>query len=475
MFVFSLSVCVFVSVHRSSYKSAFAESGDRRKEETVIPRRVLVRFYGGNVLPKNNPIRTLNETSEALLFLILGQKGLGPQLYGCFEGGRVEEFIPSRNLTVSEFASCDLVNRAIASIVARYHCLGPLPLAKCPWNVSAIVRNSYAKYKQSVSAGQVDKLMNESLKEKLKDFLHYDVVREVEWIEGTLGKINSRVVFTHNDINRSNILLRTRENSCTTVTSCHGATAATAEQESGGNNNNQGCNYNHLPSLLEANKSPANESISSTLHSATGQQKAEAQDHHEHSYHRRRREDWQQPETRKKEQRPGEGNSIDKEVNCDDDSLNDLVDKLLLVDYEFSGYNYRGIDIGNHFAMKVFDFGTNYFITGHPYPSEKERRAFIHSYQKEVRLSGAFEDWDEEKGDSEEHILMEAEFGSLIRRLSNISGILGSLETWIPIAAKRSTIDPSFKNGRVFSMFVSFYQERKAAFLKQWPQFASES
>lgn len=422
---------------------------------------MLVRFYGGNALPKNNPIRTLNETSEALLFLILGQKGLGPQFYGCFTGGRIEEFIPSRILTVTEFASCDQVNQAIATIVARYHCL-EVPVRKTPWNVPFIIRNHYNSYKTSISTGLVDKLIDASLKDHLKDFLHFDVLGEIEWIEGTLPKINSRVVFTHNDINRSNILLRTRDKSCNTVTSSNRATAATTSTstftsstlssssglhvESGGNNNNQGCNYNPLPSTLrEKNKSLANESINTSVDQVTAPC-----------------------------QQLSLGDSIDKQSNGDD-SLNDLLDRLLLVDYEFSGYNYRGIDIGNHFSLKVTDFGSDCFLTGLPYPSEKDRRTFVRSYINQVRLLGTFQDWDESGLDSEEHILMEAEFGALIRRLSNISGCLANLETWISIAAKRSTIDPSFKNGRLFSMFVSFYQERKAAFLKQWPQFASTS
>lgn len=60
----------------------------------IEPKKVLVRYYGGNFLPPDAPMRTLTETGEVLVFYALGEKGIGPKLWGSFAGGRVEEYIP---------------------------------------------------------------------------------------------------------------------------------------------------------------------------------------------------------------------------------------------------------------------------------------------------------------------------------------------------------------------------------------------
>lgn len=72
----------------------------------AVPDKVLVRLYGGNVLPSDNPFRVLTEAGECVVFFALAAKGWAPQLYGVFQGGRVEEYIPvsgslRRNVTVA--------------------------------------------------------------------------------------------------------------------------------------------------------------------------------------------------------------------------------------------------------------------------------------------------------------------------------------------------------------------------------------
>ncbi|KAJ1781414.1 hypothetical protein LPJ59_007053, partial [Coemansia sp. RSA 2399] len=57
--------------------------------------------------------------------------------------------------------------------------------------------------------------------------------------------------------------------------------------------------------------------------------------------------------------------------------------KIEIVDYEFSGYNYRGYDIANHFSEWMID----YYHPEHPhlmdpgqYPTEKQRHNFLRAY-----------------------------------------------------------------------------------------------
>ena len=58
------------------------------------PEKVLLRFYGGNLIDETDPGRALPKASEVLIYCKMGELGLGPKIFGIFEGGRVEEFIP---------------------------------------------------------------------------------------------------------------------------------------------------------------------------------------------------------------------------------------------------------------------------------------------------------------------------------------------------------------------------------------------
>ncbi|KAI1293550.1 Choline/ethanolamine kinase [Halotydeus destructor] len=69
----------------------------------VSPAKVLVRFYGGNFAAPDIVVRTMSEAAEVLLFDRLNRVGLAPQLLGVFDGGRIEQFIESRNFTHDEF------------------------------------------------------------------------------------------------------------------------------------------------------------------------------------------------------------------------------------------------------------------------------------------------------------------------------------------------------------------------------------
>lgn len=64
------------------------------KGDIASPPKVLIRLYGGNVLPKDMPTRVLTEASECVVFFALSERGWAPMLHGVFDGGRVEEYIP---------------------------------------------------------------------------------------------------------------------------------------------------------------------------------------------------------------------------------------------------------------------------------------------------------------------------------------------------------------------------------------------
>ena len=106
-------------------------------------------------------------------------------------------------------------------------------------------------------------------------------------------------------------------------------------------------------------------------------------------------------------------------TNCLINPEEDEEDKITLIDFEFSGYNYRGCDIGRHFHYRGDDV-TKYskndpeaFTKRIAYPSEEERRFFVKEYLSQYkRLNGNLDD----SIDNEDHVLLESEvYGSLVK------------------------------------------------------------
>lgn len=216
--------------------------------------------------------------------------------------------------------------------MARYHTVD-LPIRKRPWDIVQICRDQIAKFaliKDELPPPPPD--MPATITESLNELFAFDVLAEADWAARIMAKIASRVVFAHNDSNRSNILLK----------------------ESGAS----------------------------------------------------------------------------------------LFDRMMLIDYEFSGYNYRGADIGNLFWMRVFDFGSEKFVSGFDYPTEEARRQFIRAYADECKVSGAFPDWDENGRDSEDHLVIEAEFYGILCRLISVAWMLGDFVLFMKMGELRKDKDP---------------------------------
>ncbi|TMS05886.1 Choline kinase alpha [Larimichthys crocea] len=61
--------------------------------------------------------------------------------------------------------------------------------------------------------------------------------------------------------------------------------------------------------------------------------------------------------------------------------------KLMLIDFEYSSYNYRGFDIGNHFCEWMYDYNCDEFpffkVDAQAYPSKAQQLVFIESYLRE--------------------------------------------------------------------------------------------
>uniref|UniRef100_A0A8C3H8J6 Ethanolamine kinase n=1 Tax=Chrysemys picta bellii TaxID=8478 RepID=A0A8C3H8J6_CHRPI len=111
-------------------------------------------------------------------------------------------------------------------------------------------------------------------------------------------------------------------------------------------------------------------------------------------------------------------------------------DKLMLIDFEYSSYNYRGFDIGNHFCEWVYDYTHDtwpfYKASLENYPTRQQQLHFIQHYLWED--SGRCGDTThEEQARIEEEMLTE------IGRFALASHFFWGL--WSILQAKISTIE----------------------------------
>ncbi|KAM6459697.1 choline kinase alpha [Liasis olivaceus] len=130
--------------------------------------------------------------------------------------------------------------------------------------------------------------------------------------------------------------------------------------------------------------------------------------------------------------------------------------KLMLIDFEYSSYNYRGFDIANHFCEWMYDyvhekypfFKANFMN----YPTKKQQLHFITSYL--AASQSGFENLShEDKSQIEEDMLVE------VNRFALASHFLWGL--WSIIQAKISSIEFGYMDYALSRFDAYFEQKRK--------------
>lgn len=130
-------------------------------------------------------------------------------------------------------------------------------------------------------------------------------------------------------------------------------------------------------------------------------------------------------------------------------------DKLMLIDFEYSSYNYRGFDIGNHFCEWMYDYTYNqwpFFKADlKKYPNRQQQLHFIRHYLSEY--SGNKTDTThEEQSRIEEEMLIES------NRFALASHFLWGL--WSILQAKISTIEFGYLN-YALCRFEAYFEQKK--------------
>ncbi|XP_035231143.1 choline/ethanolamine kinase-like [Stegodyphus dumicola] len=154
-------------------------------KDSRVPKEALLRIYGPLQEDSNVVIR------EAVTYMLLSERNLGPKLYGVFPKGRLEEFIPSRNINRDDIRN---MATTIAREMAKIHALD-VPVVKTPeiW--------------QYVNKW-LDDIEEEFLKRNQSFSQRQWYEEEFEWLTKEMEKTNSPLVYCHNDLHGGNILLR---------------------------------------------------------------------------------------------------------------------------------------------------------------------------------------------------------------------------------------------------------------------------
>lgn len=137
---------------------------------------------------------------------------------------------------------------------------------------------------------------------------------------------------------------------------------------------------------------------------------------------------------------------------------------LVVIDYEYSSYNYRGFDLGNHFCEYMFNNNHDkypYFTHNEQlYPSRQTQLKFIRAYLNECRLTRRKLSLPidcEHEYFNEEHLLREANYFSLA------SHFFWSI--WAICQAAVTQIEFSFLDYALVRM--DLYYKKKKNLLKQ--------
>ncbi|XP_058295001.1 choline kinase alpha isoform X8 [Hylobates moloch] len=130
--------------------------------------------------------------------------------------------------------------------------------------------------------------------------------------------------------------------------------------------------------------------------------------------------------------------------------------KLMLIDFEYSSYNYRGFDIGNHFCEWIYDYSYEKYpffrANIRKYPTKKQQLHFISSYLP--AFQNDFENLStEEKSIIEEEMLLE------VNRFALASHFLWGL--WSIVQAKISSIEFGYMDYAQARFDAYFHQKRK--------------
>lgn len=142
--------------------------------------------------------------TDTVNFAIFSERGLGPKLYGFFDGGRLEEYLPSRTMD----SDCILepeISRKVGAAFPKYHAI-QVPVSK-ERRCFQVMRESLKEYQEFGGVDYEIKPTTVTYSEHPKKVSMDDLYKEIDLMEKWTNEIyKDTVVFGHNDLACSNVL-----------------------------------------------------------------------------------------------------------------------------------------------------------------------------------------------------------------------------------------------------------------------------
>lgn len=162
------------------------------------PQQALLRLYG-------DQSRNCDMSLQVQIFNLLSMKDLGPKLYGDFDDGRLEEFLPSSSLGSHELMDRDIY-RIIARKLATVHSFD-VPMSK---NNTWILER-FTEWLDFIKSQRGKLVFAEGTRgstiKTAKELLSIEYDREIKFLRKVFDGTSSPIVFSHNDLHQGNILL----------------------------------------------------------------------------------------------------------------------------------------------------------------------------------------------------------------------------------------------------------------------------
>ncbi|XP_065078748.1 choline/ethanolamine kinase isoform X2 [Ochlerotatus camptorhynchus] len=327
------------------------------------PKEVMLRIYGQT----HGESALESMLTESVVFTLLSERKLGPKLHGIFPGGRIEQYIPARALMTSELSD-PKISLKIAEKMAAIHSLD-IPVSKEPdwlWNTM----NRWLKsVEATLKTFEKDRTNGNKRIAGDEIITSLNLRAEVEWLKSVIDKEDHPVVFSHNDLQEGNILLR-EDFSPSNGLENYGTLDQfdeSAQLDS------------HFSSILISNSNSSSASSNSSKIDTNGT--VSTNDQTDGGRNPRKR-------------------SLDEPIESELDSTRDSVlsgnsqalsdqpcdgePELMIIDFEYCAYNYRGFDLANHFLEWTFEYTNSaapyFYHRPEQYPTKEQQDKFIAVY-----------------------------------------------------------------------------------------------
>ena len=141
-----------------------------------------------------------------MIYYVCGQLGCGPKVYGSFNGGRLEEFIPSRRMVVNDLHNPEL-RKHFTSKLARFHNL-KFPITSKGMDPLQIAKDCLILFDNSVGHEYHRKFAAKMGNRDISWLFEFDWRAAYEWMIKVGQKVKTRQVLCTNDMNTANALIR---------------------------------------------------------------------------------------------------------------------------------------------------------------------------------------------------------------------------------------------------------------------------